>query len=265
MKWQKELNLAIKATKIGASVIKKYYSEPNAIVKGIRDVVTSADVEAETAIKKFLLGKTNYGFIGEELGRQEGSPTWAVDPIDGTRAFIFGIPNFSTTIALIDKETVLGVVYNPITKELYTATKANGAFLNRRKLTLKAERPIKESVVGCAFEYSRKELHDLSSAVNTCLVNLSCALDVCRTATGRVDGAVFGLSKVYDHAAAGLIAQEARIKVTNFGTETWNPFDLGVIAAKPKLHQFLSDMFPTPLTNLNAAERSWTQLKGDNK
>lgn len=202
----KNLQIAIKAAKIASVIIKKYYAEPDIAVKGVKDVVTNADIEAENAIRKFLLSRTKYGFIGEETGKKAGNPTWIVDPIDGTRPFCFGIPYFSTTIALIsNNETIIGVVYNPVTEELYTAIKGKGAFLNGKRLLAKIKRPLKESIIGCAFVYGRKELLELEKSVNICMVNFSCALDVCKAAAGRIDAAVYGLSKVYSEAENGIL------------------------------------------------------------
>ncbi len=252
------LSLAIKATKISAAILKEHFIEPRVSVKGVKDVVTTADVEAENAIKEFLLGKTDYGFLGEETGKKKGNPVWIVDPIDGTRPFCFGIPNFSTIIALMDgSDTMLGVVYNPITKEMYTSEKDRGAFLNGKRIRCKNGRMLKDALVACAFVYGRKELTNLAKSVNVCLINLSCALDVCRVAEGRIDAAVYGLTKIYDHAAPALIAKEAGAIVTNFGTDTWNPFIHGIIASKPNIRRDLSRMFPRPLGNLDSNERSW--------
>ena len=108
--------------------------------------------------------------------------------------------------------------------------------------------------MGCAFRYDREELKKLEQAVRVCLPIFSLALDVCRIAKGRIDGAVYGLSQVYDHAAPALIAQESGVKVTNFGKDTWNVFGIGMVAAKPETHAALSGLFYGPLENLDEEE-----------
>ncbi len=256
----KDLNLAVKAAKIASAILKEHFAEPAVSVKGAKDVITKADTGAEKAIRGFLLGRTDYGFLGEETGIKKGNPTWIVDPIDGTRPFCFGIPHFSTSIALMDgKDTMLGAVCNPMAGEMYTAVKGKGAFMNSRKLSVRNERPLKEALVSCAFVYGRKELHKLEASVNVCMLNFSCALDVCMVASGRTDAAVYGLTKVYDHSAAALIARETGITVTNFGTKGWDPYAMGIIAAKPGIRSELSRMFPKPLENLGANEKIWVK------
>ena len=99
------------------------------------DIVTKYDKEGEEFIyKKLLHLYPSFGFLGEEGGYKnytKEKPYWIVDPIDGTLNFARGIPTFAVSIALcyLDK-TYVGVCYNPITKELFTAGKGLGSFLN---------------------------------------------------------------------------------------------------------------------------------------
>ncbi len=256
------LNDAIGAAKIAGKILMDKFGHPVIKPKNINDVVTDADVEAEAQIKKFLMRKyPNYGFIGEETGFERKDITWVVDPLDGTRAFCFGMAYFSVSIALVDgSKTTLGVVYNPATKERFTAERGKGAFLNGVKIEPpSAEKPIGKCLIGCAFRYSRPELRRLEQKAGMCVVGLSVALDVCRTAQGRIDGAVYGLTNAFDHAAAALVAQESGVTATNFGKNSWDPYGLGIIAARPKTHKTLSRMFPKPLEKLDRLEKSYAK------
>ncbi|MBI3412466.1 MAG: inositol monophosphatase [Candidatus Aenigmarchaeota archaeon] len=256
------LDDAVKAAETAGKILSERFNNPKVKTKNIKDVVTDADLESENAIKKFLMEKyPDYGFLGEETGFKKGNKTWVVDPIDGTRAFSFGIPNFSVSIALVENgKSMVGVVYNPMTGETFTSEKGGGAFFNGKLIGKSAkEKPTEECLVGCTFQYHRKELLKLEENVNVCLVNFSPALDVCRVAQGRIDAAVHGLTEIFDHAAASLIAVESGLKITNFGKKSWDIVDLGILAASPAIHGRLEALFPEPLRNLDKGEKFYTK------
>jgi len=100
--------------------------------------VTAADREAELQIAETLRSKfPGYGFLGEEFGERDarGDTRWIVDPIDGTKSFVRGIPFFATLVALEkDREVVLGVVHEPVSGATYYAAKGQGAFGPRGRL-----------------------------------------------------------------------------------------------------------------------------------
>jgi histidinol-phosphatase len=102
-------------------------------LKADQTPVTQADREAERAIERILAGTfPAFGFLGEEFGgRGDQEVRWIVDPIDGTKNFVRGIPFWATLIALEDHgEVVAGVIHNPVSGELYAARRGGGAFLN---------------------------------------------------------------------------------------------------------------------------------------
>lgn len=134
-----QLAAALAAAEAGARVIRECYQRNLAVtVKADKSPVTEADVRAERAIRAVLAERfPDYGFFGEETGRDErpGAPTWLVDPIDGTKAFVREYPMFSTQIALWqDGRPVLGVSSAPLYGELAYAQRGAGAFLNGRRL-----------------------------------------------------------------------------------------------------------------------------------
>ena len=150
----KELKSAIEGAKEAGSIILQYYqSKYETRNKSYHNPVTSADHAADTFLKNKLTGLyPNYGWLSEETvdsrERLNNSLTWVVDPLDGTKEFIEGIPHFVVSIALVKNgEPVIGVLYNPISEELFTATKGGGAFLNGKKLSCSKEKVFKNMVI----------------------------------------------------------------------------------------------------------------------
>jgi len=107
------------------------------------DISTNFDVEIEKLFAEFVsVHFPEHGFKGEELSElnREGEYVWHIDPIDGTKYFIKGVPLWGLTLALVKgDEPVLGVIYNPVAKQLYTAYQGGGAFMNEKKLEINPE------------------------------------------------------------------------------------------------------------------------------
>ncbi|CAM9776098.1 unnamed protein product [Discosporangium mesarthrocarpum] len=123
-------------------------------VKSGVDLVTETDKAAENLIIEHLKKDfPDHSFMGEEstyAGEESASglgsePTWVIDPLDGTTNFVHAYPCFCVSIALaIDKEPVVGVIFNPLVEEMYTASKGRGAFLNGREIQVRASAVIDE-------------------------------------------------------------------------------------------------------------------------
>ena len=130
-------NLAINAAKEAGNIIMTYYKADYEIRdKGYHNPVTTADHAADSRLKELLMdARPEYGWLSEETvdspDRLTKERVWVVDPLDGTKEFIEGVPNFVVSIALVEMGIpVVGVLYNPVTKETFTAEKGKGAFLN---------------------------------------------------------------------------------------------------------------------------------------
>src|SRR5947199_3798184 len=134
------LNVMIKAARKASRTLKRDFGEIEhlqASLKGPANFVTAADQRAEEILREELEhARPGYGFLGEDGGAREGSDKthrWIVDPLDGTLNFLHGIPHFAISIGLEREGTmVAGLVYNPVTDELFTAERGKGAFLNGR-------------------------------------------------------------------------------------------------------------------------------------
>ena len=156
-----DLNLAITAAKKAGDLILNYFKSDYEIKdKGFNNPVTTADHEADQCIKEILMGnRPDYGWLSEEtvdsFKRLEKKKVWIVDPLDGTKEFIEGVANFVVSIGLVQEGyPIIGVLYNPITKELFTAAKNEGAYLNG--ISIKCS--LKESLSDMSLLISRSEL-----------------------------------------------------------------------------------------------------------
>ena len=132
------LEVAVEAARAAGEVGVKYFRRGLEVtLKADRSPVTQADREAEEVIVE-ILGRAfpQHGFLGEELGaRGSKDVRWIVDPIDGTRNFVRGIPIWAVLIALEEHgEITAGVILNPVSGELYTARRGKGAFLGGERL-----------------------------------------------------------------------------------------------------------------------------------
>ena len=148
----KDLKVAIDAAKKAGIVIMESYGKVKSITakRDLRDVVTEVDRKSDKVISDYLRQNSKYAILSEESGFDGESRdcVWVVDPIDGTKNFSRGIPFFCVIIALLkDDQPVLGVTYNPVTKECFYAEKGTGAFLNGNKISVSAESRLEASVV----------------------------------------------------------------------------------------------------------------------
>jgi len=141
-----DYKLAIEASIEAGKIIMKYYlNEYEIKEKSYQNPVTTADREADFYLKSVLTkARPNYGWLSEETtdtsNRLDKEMVWIVDPLDGTKEFIEGIPHFVVSVALVKNgEPIIGVLHNPVTKDIFHAIKGNGTFLNDKvhKCTIK--------------------------------------------------------------------------------------------------------------------------------
>ena len=148
------LNLAKEAAIEAGSIIMKYYQKDYDVhQKSYHNPVTTADKEADEKIKEILLSNnSDYGWLSEETvdskERLSKKYIWVVDPLDGTKEFIEGIPNFVVSIALVeDNKPILGVLYNPVTGEIFSAAKNCGSFLNGDPIACSTKSNLNQMVI----------------------------------------------------------------------------------------------------------------------
>ena len=190
--------------------------------KGPGDFVTAADRRVEKILLQELEHvRPGYCFLTEETGVIEGrdkTHRWIMDPIDGTTNFIHGIPMFCVSLALErDGVLVAGVIFNPISDELFVAERGAGAYLNDRRLRVAARRDLADAVLTCGIPHSNRGGHDLflkelarlQVRVSGVRRTGSAALDLAWLAAGRFDGLWERGLQPWDTAAGILMVREA--------------------------------------------------------
>jgi myo-inositol-1(or 4)-monophosphatase len=197
-------------------------------LKGPGNFVSAADRRAEEILHQELSKvRPGFGFLMEERGRIEGkdkSHQWVVDPLDGTTNFLHGIPLFAISIALLkDGLPVAGVVFNPISDELYVAERGRGAYLNERRLRVAARKNLTDCVVCCGIPHHgrgdparfRKELAAVQEHVAGIRRTGAAALDMAWVASGRFDAFWERGLSAWDLAAGLVLVREAGGFVTD--------------------------------------------------
>ena len=122
-----------------------------------------------------MTARPGYSFVGEEGGRIEGpdkTHTWYVDPLDGTTNFLHGIPQFAISIGLEREGAMIaGLVYNPVSDEMFIAEKGKGAFLNDQRIRVSGRRSLHDAVVACGLPHrGRGDLASWDMAAGILLV-----------------------------------------------------------------------------------------------
>lgn len=219
------LNVMMKAARKAARGLIRDFGEVEKLqvsVKGPANFVTAADRRAEQVLREELTAaRPGYSFIGEESGHSEGSDkthTWYVDPLDGTTNFLHGIPQFAISIGLEREGTLIaGLIYNPISDEMFIAERGKGAFLNEQRIRVAGRRSMADAVVACGLPHrGRGDLARFRSefvAVQEHVAGLrrfgSAALDLAFVAAGRFDLYWERNLSAWDMAAGILIVREA--------------------------------------------------------
>ncbi|HEY3379199.1 MAG TPA: inositol monophosphatase family protein [Armatimonadota bacterium] len=229
------LAVAIDAARQSGQIQREGLHQPIAIREETQhDIKLQTDVDCENRIREILLNAfPDHAILGEEGGGTVDPAvlTWIVDPLDGTVNYARRLPHFCTSIALYqDGEPLVGVVYDPIKEELFTAEAGHGAFLNGERLTVSPVAQLDEAVLAMGFAKSvdtlramLHEMHDMVHAVRKVRIFGAAALDLSYVAAGRLDGFIeYGLQS-WDIAAGTLLIREAggRVQLTPVG-KAWD-------------------------------------------
>lgn len=216
--------------------------------KGRDNIVTDVDKSAERMIiGKLRAAFPGYAILSEEAGSDDVASAyrWIIDPLDGTTNFAHAFPFFCVSIGLErDGRIVVGVVYDPLRDELFTAEEGKGAFLNRRAISVSRVSSLRQSFLSTGFSYgiTRKDRNIGNFGrllVRTMAIRRpgSAALDLCYVACGRFDGYwELGLHP-WDSAAGSLIVEEAGGKVTRFDGTEYSHYDRNILATNGRIHR----------------------------
>jgi myo-inositol-1(or 4)-monophosphatase len=244
------LTFAIQCARESGKIQRKFYEKHFGIHhKGDINLVTDVDIACQERIIKLI--KRHYpedDIISEEqLNRFEGTQNrWIIDPLDGTTNYAHGYPFFCTSIAYeVNGEIVLGVVYNPIFKELFTGQKGTGAYLNNKKIQVSGVKDLKKSLLSTGFPYdiATSKENNINHFINFLYQaqavrrDGSAALNLCYTACGRFDGFWEMKLSPWDMAAGTLIVEEAGGTVTVFDGSAFSIYKNTLIASNGLIHQ----------------------------
>ena len=250
-----QTNLITKACmKASRSLIRDFGEIENLQVssKAPGDFVTSADRRTEKIIVDELLkAHPNYGIITEEAGhinKSNKSNRWIIDPIDGTMNFLNGIPQFAISVAYEEENEVkCGVIFNPVSNEMFCAEKGNGAYLNNSRMRVSNKKKISEALVvtGGPKQSSKikkkifSEYINISKQVSNVRKFGSAALDMAFVACGRFDGYWQRELNYWDVAAGTILIKESGGFVDFFEDDIKVPLKKNVIASNSIIHKEL--------------------------
>lgn len=222
------LAVATQAAKEAGSILKNHFTQKKNIQsKGKRNLVTDVDLLAEQHILH-LLGNEypDHATLCEESGKAEGTSDycWIIDPLDGTTNYAYGIPFFTTAIALTsNNEILLGMIYDPLRDEMFWAQKGKGAFLNDSPIAVPRERDYRTTIIGLDLGYddakTRQALSEINgfwSAEKALRLIGSAALGLAYVACGRLDIYLHPSIYPWDIAGGILIIREAGGEVTDW-------------------------------------------------
>jgi myo-inositol-1(or 4)-monophosphatase len=220
--------------------------------KGAIDLVTEVDVAVETWFRAFIHDRfPDHRILAEELqagpqaGRADSPYCWIFDPIDGTTNYAHGLPIFCASLGLeIDGRIEVGAVFDPTRKELFTAERGKGAFLNGTRLQVSNATSLRDALLCTGFPYdvylSAAEVVGLFSRFveeGRAVRRLgSAALDLCYVAAGRLDGFWEGRLHPWDMAAGALLVEEAGGMISGYDGSTFHARLDDVVASNGVLH-----------------------------
>ena len=221
--------------------------------KGRIDLVTEMDLKAEKIIvDRIRLDFPDHEILAEEGGAQPGNGPckWIIDPLDGTTNYAHGYRFFCVSIAMEwEGQLSLGVVYDPVTEELFVARKGEGATLNGQPIQVSSEDQLVDSLLCTGFSYDQTEIQRNLELFNRIIFQSqalrragAAALDLCYVACGRFDGFwELGLN-CWDIAAGRLMVVEAGGGVTAFDGSSCTIYDPELLASNGKIHSKLMEL-----------------------
>lgn len=243
------LKIAKQAALEAGKIVKKYSAlEHQLFDKGrVNDFATRADLESEKKIIEII--KKNFpdhSIIAEESGEQDNNSEfrWAIDPIDGTIAFVTGFPSYSVCIGLLkNNKPILGVINMVGTNELYWAQKDGGAFVNGKQIRVSTENLLPNSSVSLEMGHTGriekidKYFKPLVEKIRMPYVIGGAGADMVYVARGFFDGTI-NEANVWDYVAGAIIVEEAGGKVTNYegGAIDWTKKRISVAASNGLIH-----------------------------
>ena len=260
---QPMLNIAVRAARSAGDLILRSADNVGRLhidQKGKNDYVSEVDRMVEREIISIIKASfPEHGILAEESGEHPGNDyVWVIDPLDGTTNFLHGFPQYAVSIALKYKGKIeVGVIYDPLRDELFTAKRGGGAMLNNRRLRVTQQTNLKSALIGTGFPFKTDKYLDaylgMFKALTTECAGIrragAAALDLAYVAAGRLDGFwEIGLME-WDMAAGILLIKEAGGVVTDFSFNDSYLQSGNLIAGSPKLHQLMYQLIEPHVTD----------------
>jgi myo-inositol-1(or 4)-monophosphatase len=246
------MNVMTAAARKASRSMRRDFGEVEALQvsrKGPSDFVTAADQRVENVLYAELSrARPSYGFLMEERGLVEGADKahrFIIDPLDGTTNFLHGIPHFSISIALErEGQLVAGVVFQPLTDEMFIAERGQGAWLNETRLRVSARTELSDALIATGVPFRGRPGHELFNAEIAALSPEiagirrfgSAALDLAWVAAGRFDAFWERNLSPWDIAAGIVILREAGGYVTEIEGGEAMLESGSILAGTPGLH-----------------------------
>lgn len=220
------LEVAIKAAQAAGKLLREEFGRtPNVNEFAAHDIKLELDVKAQDLITRIILEQfPDHAILGEEgvAGNEKSEFQWVVDPLDGTVNYFYGIPHFCVSIAMRRKEeTHVGVIYDPMRNELFTAVEdSQSALLNDNGIRVSERAKLSEAIVSIglakmteSIDTGMPKLQDMVHKVRKTRMMGSAALDLAYVACGRLDAYIESGVSLWDIAAGVLLVKNARGKV----------------------------------------------------
>jgi myo-inositol-1(or 4)-monophosphatase len=251
-------SVAEEAARLGAVQLESWRARFSVREKAHADLVTEADHASQHAIRTFLAERfPSHAFVGEEdPGAKDGralsaTPTWVVDPLDGTANYVHDVPAYCVSIGLFaDGQPVVGAIYDPRQDEMFSAAKDQGATLNGKRIRVSEIGELRRALLSTGFppdpdcqERNFKWWRVLSFQTQALRRMGSTALNMAYVAAGRFDGYWAFDNWAWDVAAGIVLVNEAGGKVTRIDGSTSDAFRPDIVAANPELHAALIECF----------------------
>ncbi|MEQ8964291.1 MAG: inositol monophosphatase family protein [Azospirillaceae bacterium] len=245
------INVMVRAASRAAKSLVRDFGEVEQLQvsrKGPADFVSNADRDAEKILREELAkARPKFGFLLEESGAVAGESgqRWIVDPLDGTTNFLHGVPQWAISIGAEENgQIVAGVVYNPVSDELFWAEKGQGAFLNDRRIRVSARKRMVDALIGVGAPFAGRGDADQVAAEFAAVMPKvagirrfgAASLDLAYVAAGRLDGFwETGLSP-WDVAAGMILITEAGGFVTEIDGGRKPMENASLLAGTPTMH-----------------------------
>ncbi|MDD2724486.1 MAG: inositol-1-monophosphatase [Methylovulum sp.] len=260
---QPMLNIAVRAARSAGELILRSSDNIGQLridQKGKNDYASEVDRMAEREIISIIKAAyPDHAILAEESGEHQGNDfVWVIDPLDGTTNFLHGFPQYAVSIALKHKGRLeVGVIYDPLRDELFTAKRGGGAMLNNRRLRVTQQLSLKGALLGTGFPF-KTDLHLKAYMGMFSSLTMECAgirragsaaLDLAYVAAGRLDGFwEIGVME-WDIAAGVLLIKEAGGVVTDFSFNDGYLQSGNLIAGCPKMHQLMYQLIEPHVTD----------------